>query len=166
MDVVTVNFVNSMLKAFEDAGHSFVLASREDSTQFDSQAPGVSLMAEAAVAFGNSAFDYISGYDVFWHTAVFRNELEYLPADEAQILGAYREWSENAKPLVDLLASLNPTGQLRSNLDQMRANLRKVESLLTDDSEFFEGEALDNLEEQAIAAVDRGETEEFSEMGR
>jgi hypothetical protein len=166
MDVVTVNFVNCMLRAFDEAGHSFVIMSRENSTEFDPQATGVSLMAQAVVSLGNSAFDDISGYDVFWHTAVFRNEIEYLPAEEAKILGAYREWHEHANRLIEILASLDSSGQPIPNLDELKANRRKAQAILTEDNDFFEGEALDHLAEQAIAAFDRGETEEFSEIGR
>jgi hypothetical protein len=166
MNAGTIMFVNRMLKAFDDAGSSFVATLTETPTENNSLAPGVSLMAQAIVAFGNGAFESVEGYDVFWHTAVFRNDREYHADEEAKILNAYREWQGKAKRLIDLVASLESQAQPIPGLDLLRLNVRKAESILTDDGDFFEGEALDNLAEQAIAAFERGETEEFTEIGQ
>ena len=104
----------------------------------------------------------IKSHDVAWHQAMFEETIPYNEADHEGLLDLHRAWYSSAGKLLNYLdeAVLTP-----SEIRVLRSSLAEVKSALTPDDEFFEGDELDKLVEQAIDEHSRAETDEMKEMG-
>jgi hypothetical protein len=166
MDLSSVEPAFAMMKTFGEAARHWFLPTDGGSPEKNHPDDKVALMAQLAVAYANGAFDFIAGFDVLWHTEMFSGATEYKPGEQEMILKTYGEWHANSIQILPTLDRFEAQGRPIQGADKLRANVRKAKGALTPDDDFFEGEELDRLAEEALAADDRGETVEFTEMGR
>lgn len=121
---------------------------------------------DSSVSVGNRAFAVTSDLDVKWHTLVFEEKVPFDLEVVAAIEGLYGLWRDIATLFLEAVDAFEALGHPVAESDVLRRNRLNAIGLLTPDNAFFEGEELDRLAEEAINADARGETVEFTEMGR
>lgn len=120
---------------------------------------------EATLVWGLSLSFAIDLIDNNWHNTVFRNSAEYGPAAEQAIENLYKGWFRAANQLLESIEELERSGYVVKWSDPFRQACRETEGLLTPDSEFFTGDSLAALRDEAIDAHKQGQTIEFHELG-
>ena len=113
----------------------------------------------------NHLFETISRFDSGWHAGVFAGQIAYNADQAAHILGFYRTWSKHADRVLAILDRLESEGHAFRGTDEYRRHCREARGLLTSDAEFFAGDALVALRDEAIDEHREGRTVEFHELG-
>lgn len=111
---------------------------------------GADLVAKANYLLGR-----ILDLDSSFREHVFRKSFDYSPEVESRLEDVLKQW-------LDLAIHVDPSGQLSEAgqaVEELRSNIQDVRDMLTPDDEFFQGEGLASLRDDAIRAHRAGETE-------
>lgn len=103
--------------------------------------------------------------DTNWRTAMLGGQVEFDPAEEAEILGHYRTWLAPAADILARIEAMEAAGYKVQWADQFRRAHRDARAVFTADSEFFSSDALVELRDTAIDAHREGRTAGFHEHG-
>ena len=109
------------------------------------------------------AFEWINREEEEWRLAILTSEHPFLDADKQTYHDLYREWITLCGKFVQHLTDFENRGFVVDNGDRFRACIREAEGILTNDSDFFKGDALVRLCDDAIDESRRGETEDVDE---
>jgi hypothetical protein len=120
---------------------------------------------EATLVWGLSLFFAIDLIDNNRHYMVFRNSAEYDPAAEQAVENLYKDWLRPADQLLARIEEMERSGYVVKWSDPFRRACRETKGVLTPDSEFFTGDSLVALRDEAIDAHREGHTVEFHELG-
>lgn len=118
-----------------------------------------------ALVFGVSLHFAISNIDANWHEAVFSDRAAYDVSEEQAIARFYREWLREAEYFLARLEEMETEGYQVKWSEQFRRAYREVKGIQTPDSEFFVGDSLSDLRDQAIDAHLGGHAVEMHEFG-
>jgi hypothetical protein len=119
---------------------------------------------EELVSLGNNTFDAIDRWDAVWHRKVHSGAVPFDRSESQAILAFYRLWLSPSAYVLGEIERFEGLGYDVLGAETFREHCEDVRGLLTEDGEFF-GEGLVPLQDAALAADRRGETEGFSEMG-
>ena len=92
----------------------------------------------------------------------FRGELEYSAEIERAFLEALQWWSEPCDHALECLQYFEDQGFVVANAGEFRAACSEVRGMLAGDADFFSGDALANLRDDAKESFRRGECEEMN----
>jgi hypothetical protein len=120
---------------------------------------------ETVLGRGNWLFWAISVVDQNWHTEVYENRVPYNPTEEAEIVDYYRAWLLPTGDLLARIKELESRNYVVTGAEKFRDNCREVRGLLTDDTDFFDGDSLSELQDRAIDAHSEGRTADFNVFG-
>jgi hypothetical protein len=120
---------------------------------------------EDAISWGNVLFKGLSEEDAAWHTYVLESKIEYDEAYQKELLEAYQAWLGASMRLLPLVERLEESGFEVRGSEQFRRNCAETKGILTDDDQFFVGEALINLRDEAIDEHRRGGTQAYQDSG-
>ncbi len=116
--------------------------------------------------FGVSLAITIDVIDVNWRRAVLGKGEEYDPDQEAEILSHYRAWMLGAGGVVMHLERLEAGGAMVKWADQFRRAYGDAKGVLTPDDQFFSGDALVRMRDDAIDAHRAGRAEPYYGQGK
>lgn len=114
---------------------------------------------ESHLGLGVSLFESINRIDEAWRAKVHAKQVEYDPAVDEQIAFFYLWWFSPSDVLLDVLDYFESLGFQVEHADRFRAACREVHGLLSNDTEFFAGDRLAQLRDDAIESHRRGECE-------
>jgi hypothetical protein len=154
-----------MGKAFGESVRPLSLASLLGRPATAAEIGSLVLTIDEAVGVGNMAFDAYIRFDLNWRTAMSGGKVEYDESTDNLIRDGLRTWALDAARLVSVVDSLAGFEVATVPLETLRGRIVEVRDMLTPDDQFFEGEALDRLAGEALAADERGETVPFEVMG-
>ncbi|MEW4568506.1 hypothetical protein AB1L88_11635 [Tautonia sp. JC769] len=97
--------------------------------------------------------------DTNWRTAMLAGQVEYDPAEEAEIQGRYRSWLAPSADILNRIEGMEAKGYKVRWADEFRRAYRDAVSLFVPDAEFFSGDALVELRDAAIDAQRAGSHE-------
>jgi hypothetical protein len=124
----------------------------------------VSKMDEA-IARTLALLDHILEREATWRTFVFQGKAEYDVEIEKRIEEILKNLADRTETVLFKLDPLRSKGICPESMETLRNRIADVRSMLTPDDDFFEGEELDALANQAIAENDSGATVNFLVMG-
>jgi hypothetical protein len=110
-------------------------------------------------------FRLVTQLDEAWNAEVARGNIAYLYADELEIAGYYQDWLVAAQEIDAELTQSQGAGVSFEDAATFRRCLTEVRGLLTTDPEFFGGQELAKLRDDAIDSHRRGESVEIQEFG-
>lgn len=112
---------------------------------------------EDFLEYGIEIFESISSLDEAWRLRVFKRQVSYDADLESRIHDCYRKWLEPCADVEQVLQWFESRfGELR-RAEEFRARRREAQGILANDSEFFAGDALARLRDDAIDEHRRGE---------
>ncbi len=106
------------------------------------------------------AFDRINRTDEVWRREVYRKRQSYNQEFDQEIESAYEWWFRVCSKISPALSTLEQKYGMVQYADRFRSCLCEAKGILTDDAEFFSGDALAKLRDEAINEHHRGETED------
>jgi hypothetical protein len=119
---------------------------------------------EARLALGVFTFNQISRADEHWRKEIYAGNLPFADEDERAILDAYRTWAGTCDLYLKAIAELESQHYAVEHAEEFRQCTREVRGILTSDENFFSGEQLTVLRDEAIEAHRKGATEEITEL--
>ncbi len=149
-----------MVNAYKEASHLLSQGSSSSSRPFDLSDEQFKLEAQIVIDSGIWCLRLIQTIDARWHKAIFDESISYRESDREELINFYQSWHTVTGKI---LAKLGSSGL--TDTDILQSGYAEVGGLLTPDDQFFEGEELDELVQDAIGSLDRGETVEMREMG-
>ena len=109
---------------------------------------------------GIEIFDSITKTDEDWRQRVLRKMVDYDPAVEERILHAYKEWLKPCRMVEEVLRHFEALfGQVR-HADEFRSRCMEAKGIDAPDSEFFSGESLVDLCDDAIDDYRKGDVQD------
>lgn len=120
---------------------------------------------ESTLLFGCSLALMIDYVDHRWRMETLSGKEPYDVNQESAIQSYYRDWLRGAGGILVSLDRAESRGHSVKNSDLFRRCYRENQSALTPDSEFFAGDALVRLRDDAIDAHREGRTVELHEIG-
>jgi hypothetical protein len=120
---------------------------------------------EDAVSWGNVLFKGLSEEDATWHTYVLESKIEYDESHQKELLEAYRTWLETSMRLLSFVERLEESGFEVRGSGELRRNCAEAKGILTDDDQFFVGDALTELRDEAVDEHRRGGTQAYQDCG-
>jgi hypothetical protein len=109
-------------------------------------------------------FRLVSQIDDAWHANMSDGLIEYDQADDDELLGYFRDWLATAETIAKRLECAAAEEIPDEAAREFHDCLVEARGVLTPDSEFFTGEALDRLVDAALEAHRRGETVEMHDI--
>ncbi len=119
---------------------------------------------EGLLALGLSLFDFINRVDEAWRVKVYRGLVPYDATMDQVIEGLYRVWLRPCDRLHARLAELEKHFDVKG-ASEFRAACREVQGILTRDDEFFTGDRLAELRDEAVEDHRAGSTEDMGSVG-
>jgi hypothetical protein len=101
-------------------------------------------------------FRLVTQLDEAWYAEVARGSIAYMYADETEIAGYYQDWLVAAREIDAELTQFQGAGVSFEDAATFRRCLTEARGVLTPDSEFFGGQALAKLRDDAINWHRRG----------
>ena len=151
---------NSAFQVVRIAIASYRRQARKESWKADHDAAMKCYRFEEMLWAANGVFDAITQFDENHRARVFSGEIEYDADHSGVIKEAYRWWlgpSEGFKQAIERYRGR--FGEV-SNSEEFLSRCREAQGILTDDAEFFSGDALTQLRDEAIDAFRAGQTSE------
>jgi hypothetical protein len=108
--------------------------------------------------FGINLFDSITKIDEDWRLRVLKHEFKYDPVTAKKILGLYETWLEPCAEIERIALFLEQTFGNLANAAEFQLRCREARGIVTPDEQFFVGDALVNLRDEAIEENCKGET--------
>lgn len=116
---------------------------------------------ELLLEHGLSLLAQLNSIDEKIRLKFFRGEVEYDSQYDDILTGYYQQWLKPCDKLLAELKSLKNEGFSVERAEEFRSACREVQGILTDDDEFFTGDALKVLQDQAIDEYRAGRCEPF-----
>lgn len=136
---------------------------RDDSQSIvpDHVAAAACLDFESLLRKGLWIYEELNRLDEAFRGFVHRGELEYVPEWDDALEEAYRAWLKPCDRVFQSLNELEEQGFVIERADEFRAACHEVAGLLTPDVDFFSGEPLAQLRDEALKSAQHGECEEM-----
>ncbi len=153
------------VKAFDEASQLLIGNSSLDSQSVNLANAESKLGIQAVIDSGISCLRLIQTIDARWHKAIFEESIPYRESDREELSNLYQSWYTVTGNMLAKLGRLEEACLDLTDTVILQSGYAEVGGLLTPDDQFFEGEELDGLVQDAIMSLDRGETVEMREMG-
>lgn len=104
-------------------------------------------------------FERLNREEENWRHSVLCGGHAYSAEEENAFVALYAKWKDLCENFLAPLAHFEGSGFVIECADQFRACIREAEGLLTPDAQFFDGDALARLRDEAIEDHRRDEVE-------
>ena len=145
-------------KVLASPPRDFEAAAVRDATPRDTESLDQALVAALEL------FRLIALVDDLWDAQVTAGRLAYDDSDEQELQGYYQSWLDNAEKLATEVDQSRVEALEPTHATEFRACLRKVRDICTPDEIFFAGPELVELRDQALDALQAGETVEIRDL--
>lgn len=144
-------------KQSEDYDHPFKMEDHETAMEC--------LDFEGFLAFGLSLVRFVDRFDLAWQSKVRKGLIPPQKEIEDLVDAMYKAWMHPCDRVMKRIEEFEKEGFQVSGAEDFRLACREVKGILTPDEDFFAGnDQLVRLQEEAVAANQRGETVELKEF--
>ncbi|MEX2139178.1 MAG: hypothetical protein WD894_07955 [Pirellulales bacterium] len=113
---------------------------------------------EETLALGNRVFDAIVEFDENWRRQVSRGKLRFSPVLHSFIQALFERWHAPCSNVLAAIEDLRHEGFLPKGADEFQHRCREADGILTPDGDFFVGDQLIQIRDDALDQHLRGET--------
>ena len=118
---------------------------------------------ELLLQHGVTIYDALNMIDEKARMEIYDSPDDYDPDYHKVMIGLYQWWLAPCDEILSELAKFESRFDSVDYAEQFRSAVQEVQGILTPDDEFFTGEKLAQLRDEAIDAYYRGECEEYTE---
>ena len=116
----------------------------------DHQSAQLCIDLQEIIALGLFLFGRISRLDEQWHAKVFKDEKNYDKQEADSINSLYAMWASPSERICKLIDQMEEKGFEVEGSKEFRKHSNEVRGVLTQDSDFFNPDQLERLEDAAV----------------
>ena len=135
-----------------------------DSWKIDHDIAMLCLDVQAAIEIGLAIFTQIVRLDEDYWELFYDDRIPEIPEVETAIPELVAQWYSVSLQLEKVVVHLESAGYQVAGAEPIRVTIHKAKSILTPDSEFFDGEKLWAKRDQAIVENKEGRTSDLNDL--